>query len=358
MEKSFDYHINGLFKELGKIAKRELTSDLSKVASEQVIEMRRGLDKYVKCYNATAKDEKLHQGYFKEIYDEHSKSIGDGHANDYWLKNKESNIVVVFAKGQQNCTGRVKIQLSTIYQRALTLAEEATKIHGPEHDDCALPLIIMLKLYRVFRASISDEASKKRLSECILSLEQELGISREAENSNQSSAFNMSALTPLISNIGAMFNQFLQNPAIQKTITDLRSAKDPNEIIAKATGMINDPNIGKAVNGAMQSVGIPIPPGKTPPATIKEAVTDMAAEVAKSVSDDKDKDKDKEKEKTQNPIDLSVVPATTTIPPASSATNASGALDLNALFSAVSSMVTGSMVAPENKERKGPSFTE
>jgi hypothetical protein len=243
----------------------------SRYSRRSLIAIWHPITNYEKCYRATSDKEKLHKGYFEEIFNQYKGGISDGHQNDFWLKDAKNDVEVLFAKGEDHCTRRARIRLTDIYRRALSLASEAEKVHGTDHDDCALPPAFMLKLYRVFRASISDEKSKERLSACILSIEQELGVTPEKDpRAQQMPAFDLSSIGNVL---GGLYQTFMTNPSIQKIKQDIQG-KDASTIITKMSSLMHDPKIGEMAAGMMSSIGVPVQAGKQP-STIAEAVSSV-----------------------------------------------------------------------------------
>lgn len=223
--------MNALFTQLKRTLESKEKTKLIK--SKHPNPVRLYLNKYSQVMDRTLPEE--HEEYFMEAYRKYRIPIL-ANKNDKWLR--KNNVQISYGGS------KIRIMLSTIYNTACQLAEEAEKkLEGfPDtaYEECTDLIrkdIILLHLYRIFR-EFAPEKDEKQLSSAIRKIEEILGLDSEEDVSKDSSSSLAGAMNPLadLSKLASTIVSGLNTTAAENNIS-------PDEM----------PDLGKVIGSVFEN---------------------------------------------------------------------------------------------------------
>jgi hypothetical protein len=290
-EDVFDKEMRALLEHLAKIMH---TNEKGKLKLDGKINpIVKFLNKYTNFYNKTTPAD--HKEYLIEIFEQNRAAILKGPQKDNWLRNNK--IVIQPGDGTQKVFREIKIMLSTIYNTACDLRDDANErldgLPDSAYQDCQelnFPDVVMLHLFRIFREIVIDPKDQKQLIAHVQEIEGLLGIeSGSANNLPPALSGAINAATGFLSQFGInipkdkmpteqdfgnILGSILQSPQTQQVFgsifKDMDKCEDPQQAIGKLFGALQQNpiatevigSIGQTVNGAVNAgseIGDPVP---------------------------------------------------------------------------------------------------
>lgn len=293
-EDVFDKEMRALLEHLAKIMH---TNEKGKLKLDGKINpILKYLNKYTNFYNKTEPVD--HKDYLMAVYDQYRVGILKGPGKDAWLRNNK--VVIQFGDGTQKVFREIKIMLSTIYNTACDLRDDANErlegLPDSAYQDCQelnFPDVVMLHLYRIFCEIVIDPKEQKQLIAHVQEIEGLLGIqsgSPTALPPGISGAINAATgflsqfginipkdKLPTDQDFGNILGSVLQNPQTQQVFgsifKDMDKCEDPQQALGKLFGALQQSpianeiigSIGQTANGAVNAasngsgIGDPVP---------------------------------------------------------------------------------------------------
>lgn len=278
----FDKEINALFTNAKAIIKAKDATKL-KLNTNQVNPILKCLNKYIKAYELSEPDD--HKEYFYNIFKKYRVPIMKGYKNDAWIK--KNTIILQFGEGLENVNPDIKIMLSSIYNMACQLRQDAEKnldgLPDEAYENCQeliFPDIFMLHLYRLFRESLpSGNEDLSKLNTVINDIENELGITKDEsiQTGQEGGSGGFGGLLNLITGIlpkfgitppeGSklpsekeltnVFNQLINNKETQNTISNVISSlsecQDGSQVVNKLLSSLGDSKLTEVITNTVES---------------------------------------------------------------------------------------------------------